>query len=308
MRIVFGHKNEMKDIPSPSNVMLFESELMWIARETLAQNVETGGSLFGLWSQGERPVIFLASPPGPSAVHESTHFSQNVRYVSDLASRLQSAYGIQYLGDWHSHHKLDLCEPSSGDRNRIRRVAAKNQYRRMTEIIVRHPDSHSRREDILFDAEFNVFLYLDAQRGLCQRTTLRILPGTSPIRGALSEENAAALEGSKAVHLANKQNAIPGMLQNALDVLCSEFDGEVDVYEDQAGYVVKLTSRRRGTLVIILSHAHHSHGISVVSVQSIDEGTGTADDIGGSLRLVNRPLEPNGLLRIYESVQKIGSL
>ena len=50
-------------------VMMFESEAQLIADESLSWgSIETGGELYGLRTHVRRPVILLATPPGPHAV------------------------------------------------------------------------------------------------------------------------------------------------------------------------------------------------------------------------------------------------
>jgi hypothetical protein len=51
-------------------------------------------------------------------------------YLRTLSSALAADWNLQYFGDWHSHHRLGLCGPSSGDRRRILRLAHATRSRR----------------------------------------------------------------------------------------------------------------------------------------------------------------------------------
>jgi len=201
---------------------IFESELRFIADNAAAWNgSETGGDLVGYFTHQGRAVVQLATPPGPGARHEVTHFAQDFDYFNRVMGWLMEEFGLQYLGDWHSHHSLGLDHPSGGDKARIRSVALKNGYPTMQEIIVtcssnafgckpvgerrQEPDlggnevvlrsrgaSTTRRPrpgellvSELDEISVHAFHYHDAGNGANQRCPIRLLPGISPIRQAL---------------------------------------------------------------------------------------------------------------------------
>src|SRR5262249_43892358 len=121
--------------PSSSKVLIiWESELRGIAVETSAWTIETGGDLFGRWQSS--PIVFLATKAGPKAQRSNAHFRLDVDYLRQLSEPLATEWALRYFGDWHSHHRLSLLEPSSGDRRRIRQLGNRNQFPGMAEIIV----------------------------------------------------------------------------------------------------------------------------------------------------------------------------
>jgi hypothetical protein len=121
-------------IVAGGEVVIWESELRAIAAETSAWTVETGGDLFGRWQ--ETPTVFLATKAGSNAQRDNAHFRLDVDYLRKISEPLASGWALRYFGDWHSHHRLGLDAPSSGDRKRIFQVAARNQFHSMLEIIV----------------------------------------------------------------------------------------------------------------------------------------------------------------------------
>lgn len=77
--------------------------------------VETGGQLFGYWTQDGKPVVLFVLGPGPNAKHDYTFFSQDLAFLSTRAKILRQKYGLYHIGEWHSHHQLGLDHPSFHD-------------------------------------------------------------------------------------------------------------------------------------------------------------------------------------------------
>lgn len=75
---------------------------------------ETGGDLWGEWIEPQGCVIKAVTGPGARARHYSTAFFQDPEYLRVAGAYLapKSAY---HIGTWHSHHTIDLPEPSAGD-------------------------------------------------------------------------------------------------------------------------------------------------------------------------------------------------
>lgn len=127
---------------STSRVMVYRSELRAIAAEANKHpDQETGGDLYGLWTHGQRPVVFLATGPGPGASGRHSDFQQDHHYIMDCERILYNSFGIQYLGDWHSHHWIGMSTPSKGDVTRAHRVLSRSNRQRIVEIIVNHMES-----------------------------------------------------------------------------------------------------------------------------------------------------------------------
>lgn len=103
-----------------SHVIINKSELDILSRYTLDYpHIETGGQLFGYWTLDGNPVILFVLGPGPQAGHKNTFFMQDIPYLKECISILRNKYGLEHIGEWHSHHQLGLTKPSGHDANNI---------------------------------------------------------------------------------------------------------------------------------------------------------------------------------------------
>lgn len=110
---------QMQGSPS-SNAYIYKSELDFISRCILDyKNIETGGQLFGYWTADGSPVVVYAIGPGKDANHQIAFFNQDVHYLLSVGKILIHQYGLQHIGEWHSHHKLGLAQPSAHDASTI---------------------------------------------------------------------------------------------------------------------------------------------------------------------------------------------
>jgi hypothetical protein len=165
-------------------VRVYESELKVIADETLRhRDVETGGSLFGLYAHGGGPTVFLATRPAGDAVKKRTSLELDPAVTRMLEEITWNRYGVQSIGMWHSHHWIGLMEPSSGDRERTRRYAERHQRPRYTEILANFIGDQATDSCV----QLTPFFYLDAGELVRADTVMRVLPGVSPLRQALEE-------------------------------------------------------------------------------------------------------------------------
>lgn len=164
---------------APGFLLTWESELRAIASEASAWSIETGGDLFGRWQ--DIPTVLLATKAGPDAKRDHAHFRLDVEYLRSLSETLASDWALRYFGDWHSHHRLGLTSPSSGDQKRILSLAAKNQFIGMTEIIVTLEEG---RDEPLVRIHPWIYDLRSDDRGPYP-LRVRVLPGVSPIRQAL---------------------------------------------------------------------------------------------------------------------------
>ena len=101
--------------PSPIAI-IYRSEFDYVSRCILDyKNIETGGQLFGFWTSTGIPVVLYAIGPGNRANHQDTFFNQDVSYLLDVGNFVLEKYGLQHIGEWHSHHQLGLAYPSGHD-------------------------------------------------------------------------------------------------------------------------------------------------------------------------------------------------
>lgn len=159
-------------------LITWESELRAIAAEASAWTVETGGDLFGRW--GTNPTVFLATKAGPKAQRNNAHFRLDVDYLRQLSEPLAADWALRYFGDWHSHHRLGLSAPSSGDQRRIRQLGNRNQFPGMAEIIVTTEGSQHQPT-----VRVHPWFYNLSAEGDPDVLQVKVLAGCSPIRQAL---------------------------------------------------------------------------------------------------------------------------
>ena len=97
-------------------VIVYQSELDYISRCILDYpNIETGGQLFGFYASKRTPVVCYSIGPGLNANHQTTFFNQDLNYLQTVGDILTQEFGLQHIGEWHSHHQLRLDYPSGYD-------------------------------------------------------------------------------------------------------------------------------------------------------------------------------------------------
>ena len=181
----------LRDASSPIRVRqavvrVYASELDVLVDEMHRHRyVETGGDLFGLWSHGDVPTIFLASRPGEGAVRERLSFQQDVRSHRATEQAVWHQFGIQCVGMCHSHHSIGLEVLSRGDLGRTMRYARRSNRSRFVDLLGFHRNQWHVRP----------FVYEDAGLGRTRSTRLEVLPGMSPLRASL-DGSIAALRGA----------------------------------------------------------------------------------------------------------------
>ena len=108
------------DYSPAESAIIYQSELEQISRYILDYpNIETGGELFGFCTAYGVPVVLFAIGPGPNSIHQYTSFNQDVPYFHRIGMYISERYGLQHIGEWHSHHQLGLDRPSSRDENNM---------------------------------------------------------------------------------------------------------------------------------------------------------------------------------------------
>lgn len=164
-----------------SSVLVFESELEKISSfAAIYPDLETGGSLFGYWTHSGAAVVFLAIGPGERARHEVTSFYQDEQYLLQCTHLLYDSFGLQHIGEWHSHHQLRLYSPSGGD---ARTVRVGLEARKWDRFVIAITNLH-RTVTLKLDVDCR-FFHFDRNRPDYQECEVQILPGESPIRSRL---------------------------------------------------------------------------------------------------------------------------
>lgn len=101
--------------PAPTAI-IYQSELDYLSRCILDYpDIETGGQLFGFWTNQGVPVVLYVIGPGRHANHQQSFFNQDSDYLMTVGNELLNRYGLCHIGEWHSHHQLGLARPSGHD-------------------------------------------------------------------------------------------------------------------------------------------------------------------------------------------------
>ncbi|KAM7441193.1 hypothetical protein ABFA07_009725 [Porites harrisoni] len=84
---------------------------------------ETGGDLFGVWSDGQDDLenklcIYHVSGPGKLCRRTPFSFDQDVRHSKKIATYLSRQHGLDHVAVWHSHQSA-LDRPSAPDEEAI---------------------------------------------------------------------------------------------------------------------------------------------------------------------------------------------
>ena len=96
--------------------IIYQSELDFVSRCILDYpRIETGGQMFGYWTDDGTPVVLYTIGPGRHANHQVAFFNQDLTYLEEVGHVLTRHYGLQHIGEWHSHHQLGLAHPSGHD-------------------------------------------------------------------------------------------------------------------------------------------------------------------------------------------------
>lgn len=168
----------------PEAALIFGSEVEAIRAHVLEYSrLETGGSLYGWWSETGLPVIALATGPGKNAQHHECSFHADEAYSFVLGNALVE-YGLQHIGEWHSHHHMTLSYPSGIDCDAMRTSLAT-------------PNSPIRRffcgiaNIVSGEVTFNAYYFSKENGTSYAHTPIFVKPGCSPIRAGLKNIFAA---------------------------------------------------------------------------------------------------------------------
>ena len=124
--------------------IIYKSEIDYISRCILDfPNIETGGQLFGFWTTEGIPVVLYAIGPGPNSEHHVVHFVQDPQYLERVGNVLINKFGLQHIGEWHSHHQLGLAKPSGQDAFNMTHIIEQFSFRHFLLCIGNCSDTQS---------------------------------------------------------------------------------------------------------------------------------------------------------------------
>jgi hypothetical protein len=277
--------------PLPTKALIiWESELRAIAVETSAWTIETGGDLFGRWQS--TPIVFLATKAGPKAQRSNAHFRLDVDYLRQLSEPLANQWALRYFGDWHSHHRLGLLEPSSGDRRRIRQLGNRNQFPGMAEIIVTTEGSQQRPI-----VRLHPWYYDLSVEGEPTAMAVKVLSGCSPIRqaliarGDLPEQTLGTWESMPLERVRIGSDAGPPVLEKAPEVDATTRERALahlaDALTQASGEPVEQHTTPFGHILVAKLEGHHylafaiegTWPMNVLEVHRLNRDDGTTEVI-----------------------------
>ena len=186
-----------------ATAIVHRGELDYLSRCILDYpDIETGGELFGYWTASGVPVVLYAIGPGPKANHEAAFFNQDLDYLRRVGNRLISAYGLQHVGEWHSHHRLGLAKPSGHDAQTMARCIAEGGLGRFL-LCIANVDGAGARSTI------NAFAFHQDAGYSYRHAAWDVKEGESPYRPVADRDPELA---GVLVHPATKAPAMDGLL------------------------------------------------------------------------------------------------
>jgi len=169
----------------PSKIFIYESELDFISRCVMDYPyLETGGDFFGLWTKEGVPVIHYAIGPGKNVERTPAHFNQDIEYLRECGFLLHGKFKLEHLGAWHSHHTMELSEPSAGDVHTMKTAMNNGGFSRFIISIC-----NIEHEEVAV----NGFLFSNESLHDYTPCNWEILDGTSPMRESLMKARESLL-------------------------------------------------------------------------------------------------------------------
>ena len=145
----------------------------WVLKH---KDIETGGDLFGLWLDNQTAVVQFVLGPGKESRRTTTSFFQDVNYLHEAGTYLTKHHGLCNVGQWHSHHRINLAKPSVGDENTVWNNMPNLGLDRYIVFIANITNSDT--------VTINCFLFQieNSQKRPVQHGKFEFLKGNSPLR------------------------------------------------------------------------------------------------------------------------------
>lgn len=163
-----------------AKALIYQGELDYISKCVLDYpDIETGGDLFGFWTYSGFPVIQYVIGPGKKANHQVAFFNQDIDYLREVGNALRNTHGLQHIGEWHSHHRLGLAEPSGHDITTVTKAIDNYNLGKFFLVITNVHQSSS---------GINGFMFTKQQGRVFDYTGWVVLNGESPMRNSFDKE------------------------------------------------------------------------------------------------------------------------
>lgn len=170
-------------LKTKQKTLIHQTELDYISRCIQDYpNLEIGGDLFGFYTTTGLPVVQLATGPGPKAQQTVHAFYQDEEYLIEVGNCLRKSFGMQHIGEWHSHHQLGLDWPSPKDNAVISNAMKQYNLSSFLLVIGNYVDGHSTLNSYNYHFSSLIETYPEHSKWV-------VLSEPSPIRTLLEQQN-----------------------------------------------------------------------------------------------------------------------
>ena len=119
---------------------------------------------------------------GKKCRRTETSFYQDIDYLSETGKELTTSQGICNIGEWHSHHRINLPEPSEGDQTTVWKHVKSFSGGRFLLLIATIDGSAENRVKV------GCFMFSYETKEM-SKGTLVTLKGASPIREQFDDKS-----------------------------------------------------------------------------------------------------------------------
>ena len=120
---------------------------------------------------------------GKNCKRTETSFFQDADYLSEAGTELTALQGLCNIGEWHSHHRIDMPKPSAGDETTVwKHIDTLNSGRFMVFIATIVGPSDNPRVNL------DCFMFSSKTKTM-SKGTFKILQGASPLRQQFNDRS-----------------------------------------------------------------------------------------------------------------------
>ena len=202
-------------------VVIYANEYRQICAWVLQHGyLETGGDLVGLWKDDHTAVVQLVLGPGKNCQRASASFYQDVDYLEKAVSQLIKKEGVCHIGEWHSHHKIGLKQPSGGDRGTVWRNMPSYGLNRFVLFIANIETQDNSAVSV------GCFLFERGTADQSQRMTqgqFHLLPNESPLREKFQtdlKEGSETINGKEEISRFTADQSVESSQLSIRPVMC----------------------------------------------------------------------------------------
>ena len=167
-------------------------------------------------------MVQLVLGPGKNCQRASASFYQDVDYLEKAGSQLIKKEGVCHIGEWHSHHKIGLKQPSGGDKGTVWRNMPKYGLNRFVLFIANIETQHNSA------ASVGCFLFERGTADQSQRMTqgqFHLLPNESPLREKFQtdlKEGSETINGKEEISRITADQSVESSQLSIRPVMCRE--------------------------------------------------------------------------------------